>query len=137
MRLIAKARLLWKNCRHLITDGKAIPLTAEIRRHKHCHRHHDGDSRDDHGRHHHRHVFPTLGLFSIVKLYRKVSLMVESRGFVIPPSCSSIMPPNPCDFFEKLDFPMDSFSPPQKREFREGISANIPSEIILAEEIEE
>jgi len=117
----------------LITDGKAIPLTAEIRRHQHCHRHGEDGSRDGFA-HGHRHVFPTLGLFSIIKLYRMVSLVVESRGFVIPPNCSAIMPENPCDFFDKLDFPMDSFAPPQKREFKEGISANIPAELLELEE---
>jgi len=123
----------------VMVEAKAMPLTAEVRRHNHCHRHHHHEEHHERHREHHKHVFPTLGLFSIVKLYRMVSLMVESRGFVIPPTCSSIMPPNPCDFFEKLDFPMDSFAPPQKREFKHGISANIPAEVLSAEldEVEE
>jgi len=70
----------------------------------------------------------TLGLFSIVKLYRFVSLLVESRGFVIPPPCANVMPQNPCDFFDTLHFPMDAFAPPQKKEFKAGISLNIAPE---------
>ena len=62
-------------------------------------------------------VFVTLGLFSVVKLFRLVSLVVESRGFVIPPACKASNPVDPCDFFNELDFPINSFSPPQKREF--------------------
>ena len=75
----------------------------------------------------HRHVLVTLGLFYIVKLFRVASLLVESRGFLIPPKCKNLAPTNPCEFFDELSFPMDSFSPPQKREFEAGISLNIPA----------
>ncbi|MCL2574808.1 MAG: hypothetical protein FWE33_00085 [Defluviitaleaceae bacterium] len=115
----------------IMVEAKAIPLSAEIRRHRH--RHHGDNPPSEGFGEHHRHIFPTIGLFSIVKLYRMVSLMVESRGFVIPPPCKHIMPPNPCDFFSKLDFPLDAFSPPQKREFAAGISVNIPAEEIIEE----
>jgi len=112
-----------------------MALTAEIKRHRHCHKHvgRDIEPQEEGLGRHHRHIFPTIGLFSIVKLYRMVSLMVESRGFVIPPPCWDIMPPNPCDFFERLDFPMDAFAPPQKPEFKAGISGNIPAEILVEE----
>ncbi|MCL2855866.1 MAG: hypothetical protein FWE21_09685 [Defluviitaleaceae bacterium] len=99
-------------------EAKAMPLTAELSR-RHC----DGG----HGSHH-RHVFVTFGLFSIVKLYRLASLLVESRGFLIPPKCKNLAPTNPCDFFEELHFPMDSFSPPQKKEFIAGVSLDIPAD---------
>lgn len=62
-------------------------------------------------------VLVTIGLFSIVKLYRIVDLMVESRGFCTPPECEDICPLNPCDFFDKLDFPMELFAPPERNEF--------------------
>ncbi len=70
----------------------------------------------------------TIGLFTIIKLYRLVNLNVQSKGFCIPKECEDISPLNPCDFFESLDFPMDVFAPPQKPEFLAGISGNIPSE---------
>jgi len=135
---------------YVIVEAKAIGLAAEIKR-DFCHNdHHHG-----HGpalesiepMHHHRnrsHVFATIGLFSMVKIFRLVSLLVESRGFVIPNSCGNIIPPNPCDFFEELDFPMDTFSPPQRAEFMSGESINIPGrpctarmDIEMEEEMEE
>ena len=72
----------------------------------------------------------TIGLFSIVKLYHLVNLNVQSKGFCIPRECEAVSPLNPCDFFESLDFPMDSFAPPQKPEFLAGISNNIPSNYV-------
>jgi hypothetical protein len=103
----------------ILIEAKAISLTAEIS--DECHPRRPGPPRPNH-------VFVTIGLFSIIKLCRMVSLLVESRGFVIPSNCRGICPPNPCDFFETLDFPMDAFAPPQKTEFMSGISANIPAE---------
>ncbi|MCL2169497.1 MAG: hypothetical protein FWB74_05665 [Defluviitaleaceae bacterium] len=119
---------------NLMVEAKAMALTAEIkrRRHSHCHEHGHGEGHEEgpegHHHHHHGRVFVTIGLFSIIKLYRLVSLLVESRGFVIPPPCKNIMPTNPCDFFDDLSFPMDDFAPRQKREFLDGTSINIPSE---------
>jgi hypothetical protein len=115
----------------LMVEAKAIPLTAEISRRR-C-----GGRDDDGDRHRHRHVFVTLGLFSIVKLYRLVSLMVESRGFVIPPPCRNVMPPNPCDFFEELDFPMDAFAPPRRGDLAEGRSNNIPAASLIDEAMDD
>lgn len=75
----------------------------------------------------------TIGLFTIIKLYRLVNLNVQSKGFCIPKECEDISPLNPCDFFESLDFPMDVFAPPQKPEFLAGISGNIPSTHVAGE----
>lgn len=71
----------------------------------------------------------TIGLFTIIKLFRLVQLIVESKGFCIPKKCEDISAMNPCDFFESLEFPLDIFAPPQKAEFLAGISNNIPSEV--------
>ncbi len=70
-------------------------------------------------------VVVTIGLFTIIKLFRIVNLTVESRGFCIPDECENIAPLQPCEFFDSLDFPMDIFAPPQKREFLAGVSSNI------------
>ena len=70
-------------------------------------------------------VAVTIGLFTIIKLFRLANLSVESRGFCIPRECDDISSINPCEFFENLDFPMDIFAPPQKAEFLAGISGNI------------
>lgn len=71
-------------------------------------------------------VCVTIGLFTIIKLFRLVNLSVLSKGFCIPKECEDISPLNPCEFFDSLDFPMDIFSPPQKPEFLAGVSGNIP-----------
>ena len=105
----------------VMVEAKALGLAAEITR-KHC----PGDDPPPH-------VNVTIGLFSIIKLYRMVSLLVESRGFVIPPACKDICPVDPCDFFNDLSFPMDSFAPPQKPEFMAGVSGDIPNEAIAAD----
>ena len=113
----------------VLAEARAIGLAAEIR-HDHCRREHHGRDIEIEEteiiRRNRSRVFVTIGLFSMVKIFRLVSLLVESRGFVIPENCGNIIPPNPCDFFEGLDFPMDTFSPPQKREFATGESINIP-----------
>lgn len=69
----------------------------------------------------------TIGLFTIIKLYRIVNLVVSSKGFCIPNVCEDSAN-DPCDAFDDLDFPMDTFAPPQKPEFLAGISNNIPAE---------
>ncbi len=72
-------------------------------------------------------VCVTIGLFTIIKLFRLVNLLVESRGFCIPEECEDLSALSPCEFFDNLDFPMDIFAPPQKAEFIAGISSNIPA----------
>ena len=68
----------------------------------------------------------TIGLFTIIKLFRIANLTVQSHGFCIPNECDEVAPLQPCEFFENLDFPMDVFAPPQRPEFMAGISNNIP-----------
>ena len=71
-------------------------------------------------------VLVTIGLFSIVKLFRLVHLNVQSKGFCIPDECKDQGDINPCEYFADLDFPMDIFAPPQRKEFCGGVSENIP-----------
>ena len=101
-------------------EAKAVALHAKIHK-SHRHDHHDDDC------HGHGEVQVTLGLFSIVKLFRIVNLNVQSTGFCVPHECEDVCPVNPCDYFEDLDFPMDIFTPPQRPEFLTGVSANIPN----------
>jgi hypothetical protein len=111
----------------ILVEGKAVGLSAELRYGRHdCHheRHHEHH-------HHHHHGQPdqvavTIGLFSIIKLFRIVQLSVESRGFCLPEEGDEISPLNPCEFFDSLDFPFDVFSPPQKPEFFAGVAAGRP-----------
>ena len=100
----------------VLVEAKAVALHADI----HHRRGHEHGSRGPE-------VRVTIGLFSIVKLFRLVNLTVESRGFDIPDECPPAPSPiNPCAVFEDMDFPMDIFAPPQKPEFKAGISLNIP-----------
>jgi hypothetical protein len=105
-------------------EAKAIALHAAI------HRGHHFDSCDEgehgrHGGHRPNEVWVTLGLFSIINLFRVVNLSVESRGFCVPKECEDVSPISPCEYFGDLDFPMDIFTPPQKPEFLAGVSGNI------------
>ncbi len=104
----------------ILVEAKAVALAAELKLQRRF-----GNTQDlppEPNR-----VNVTIGLFSIVKLYRLVNLNVQSKGFCIPRECEDVSPLNPCDFFDSLDFPMDVFAPPQKPEFLAGISGNIPS----------
>lgn len=65
-------------------------------------------------------VAVTIGLFTIIKLFRIVTLGVESRGFYVPNECEESEFERPCDFFDSLEFPMDSFAPPQREDFLES-----------------
>jgi hypothetical protein len=104
-------------------EAKAISLNAKI------HRSHQRDRGCDERCRCERcsgEVHVTLGLFSIIKLFRLVHLNVQSKGFCVPEECCDGNPICPCDYFEDLDFPMDVFSPPQKPEYLAGVSNNIP-----------
>ena len=60
-------------------------------------------------------VFVSLGIFSIVKLERRVQLLIPSYDFCIPnKECVGATDDNPCDLFERICFPIDEFFPPEK-----------------------
>ena len=62
-----------------------------------------------------RTVLISLGMFSIVQLERQVQIMVPIYDFCIPnKECTTnVSTQNPCDLFEKIDFPTDEFFPPR------------------------
>ena len=63
-------------------------------------------------------VFVSIGLFSIIKLERNVQLLIPAFDFCIPENeCIAATAEDPCDLFERIDFPVDEFFPPQKFEF--------------------
>lgn len=67
-----------------------------------------------------KNVFVSLGVFSIIKLERKVQLLIPSYDFCIPQKeCVGATDDNPCDLFERIDFPVDEFFPPERCEFLE------------------
>ena len=58
-----------------------------------------------------------IGLFTIIKLYRIVNLSVSSAGPCELPDCETIIPGDPCKYFDTLDFPMDCFDPPSSNDY--------------------
>ncbi|MGV8980880.1 hypothetical protein [Clostridium sp.] len=54
----------------------------------------------------------TIGLFTIIKLFRLVSMTVKSSGNCDIPLCDPILPGDPCSFFNEIPFPFDDFDPP-------------------------
>lgn len=103
----------------ILVEAKSVALSAELKYHRRKGPGDDGGAAPNR-------VAVTIGLFSIIKMFRIVDLNVQSKGFCIPPVRPHDVPLNACEFFERLDFPMDIFAPPQKKEFREGVSSNIP-----------
>jgi len=127
--LVISTDLLKRECHESVTldsdpfvlvEAKAVALTAELKFQRRRNITEDDLSPSP------NRVDVTIGLFTIIKLFRIVNLSVESRGFCIPEECEEISPLRPCEFFEDLDFPMDLFAPPQRREFLAGVSGNIP-----------
>lgn len=54
----------------------------------------------------------TIGLFSIIKLFRLVSMTVQTTGNCDIPLCDPILPGDPCSYFNEIPFPFDDFDPP-------------------------
>lgn len=99
----------------VLSEGKAVALDAEL---KYCPCRKDCcEALSPESNQGAVEVLVTIGLFTIVKLFRIVQLTVESRGFCIPRECEEVSPLNPCEFFDSIDFPMDIFAPPQIEDF--------------------
>ena len=111
----------------IMAEAKAVALSAELHYRRHHHKSPFPDKEHcEHPTSVPNEVLVTIGLFSIIKIFRIVNLTVESKGFCVPEECEEISPLNPCEFFDKLDFPLDIFAPPQRPEFLAGVSGNIP-----------
>jgi len=54
----------------------------------------------------------TIGLFTIIKLFRLVSMTVQTAGNCEIPVCDPILPGDPCSFFNEIPFPFNDFDPP-------------------------
>lgn len=61
-------------------------------------------------------VYATIGLFSIVQLKRNVQILVESFEYCIPEKSCVTSSDNPCEMFNRLDFPTNEFFPPNVSE---------------------
>ena len=64
-------------------------------------------------------VFVSIGIFSIIKLERRVQLMIPAYDFCVPnKECVGATDDNPCDLFDRITFPVDEFFPPEKCDFK-------------------
>jgi len=95
----------------VMVEAKAVALHAQL--HYPHHKHHNAEDLESNRA---SEVRVTIGLFSIVNMFRLVNLSVESKGFDIPRECTPMPSPvNPCAVFEDMDFPIDIFAPPLKK----------------------
>ena len=70
-------------------------------------------------------VFVSIGIFSIIKLERRVQLLIPAYDFCIPQKeCIGATDDNPCELFERISFPVDEFFPPERSEFVDGDDNN-------------
>lgn len=61
-------------------------------------------------------AYVSLGVFSIIRLERRVMLLIPAYDFCIPQKeCVGGTDDKPCNLFEKICFPVDEFFPPEKR----------------------
>lgn len=59
-------------------------------------------------------VAVTLGIFTIVQLERNVQILVPACDYNIPSKeCITSTEDNPCDIFNRIEFPTEEFFPPQ------------------------
>lgn len=61
-------------------------------------------------------VRTTIGIFSITTLSRDVQLMLPSYDFCVPRKECEDRNDDPCEAFNKIDFPTDSFFPPSSQD---------------------
>ncbi len=65
-----------------------------------------------------RKLYVTIGLFTIVRLERDAELIVPVVDYCIPcTDCGGTTDNSPCEFFDRLRFPVDEFFPPEKQHF--------------------
>lgn len=58
-------------------------------------------------------VFITIGIFIIVQIERNVQMLIPAYDFCIPEKECVPNTDNPCELFNRLDFPTDEFFPPR------------------------
>lgn len=67
-----------------------------------------------------RQILATIGIFTITQLERNVQLMIPSYDFCIPRKECTSKTDDPCEVFSKIEFPTDSFFPPNVGDCTKG-----------------
>ena len=63
-------------------------------------------------------VYVSIGIFSIIRLERRVMLLIPAYDFCVPQKeCVGATDDNPCDLFDRISFPVDEFFPPERGDF--------------------
>lgn len=63
-------------------------------------------------------VYVSLGIFSIIRLERRVMLLIPALDFCVPDKECSGSNDDPCDLFDRISFPVDEFFPPEKGDLK-------------------
>ncbi len=64
-----------------------------------------------------RHVYVTLGQFSIIRLERNTQLLIPAYDYCLPDKeCVGSGEDDPCTMFGRISFPVDEFFPPDSTE---------------------
>ena len=58
-------------------------------------------------------VYATIGLFTIVQIVRNVQMLIPAYDFCIPEKECVTTSDNPCELFQRIEFPTDEFFPPK------------------------
>lgn len=64
-----------------------------------------------------RSVYVTIGIFTIVQIERNVQMLIPSYDFCIPEKECITSSDNPCEVFNRIDFPTDEFFPPKAYDY--------------------
>ena len=58
-------------------------------------------------------VYVTIGLFTMVRMVRRVQLLLPAYDFCLPEKECPTSTDNPCELFRSIDFPTEEFFPPK------------------------
>jgi hypothetical protein len=64
-------------------------------------------------------VYVTIGIFTIVQIERNVQVLIPAYDFCIPEKECVTTSDNPCEMFNRLEFPTNEFFPPNVSEIGE------------------
>ena len=68
----------------------------------------------------HNCVYVTIGLFIIVQIVRNVQILIPAYDFCVPEKECVTSSDNPCDLFQRIEFPTDEFFPPKPTDLGGG-----------------
>ena len=66
-------------------------------------------------------VYATIGIFTIVQIERNVQMLIPAYDFCIPEKECIPNTDNPCELFNRLEFPTDEFFPPKVTEINSDV----------------